>query len=52
VVLEAGGMVCDVAEQSLRYNKEDMHNPEFLVLANSNTALLKLLNAHQHSLNL
>jgi 3'(2'), 5'-bisphosphate nucleotidase len=52
VVLEAGGMVCDVAEQALRYNKEDMHNPEFLVLANSNTALLKLLNGHQHSLNL
>jgi 3'(2'), 5'-bisphosphate nucleotidase len=51
VVIEAGGMVCDIAEQSLRYNKEDMHNPEFLVLAKSNTALLKLLNAHQHSLN-
>lgn len=52
VVLEAGGIVCDVAEQALRYNKEDMHNPEFLVLANSNTALLKMLNEHQHSLNL
>ena len=49
VVLEAGGMVCDVAQQALRYNKEDMHNPEFLVLANSNTALLKLLNEHQQS---
>ena len=52
VVLEAGGMVCDVAEQALRYNKEDMHNPEFLVLANSNTALLKMLNEHRHSMNL
>lgn len=52
VVLEAGGIVCDVAEQALRYNKEDMHNPEFLVLANSNTALLKMLNEHQHSMNL
>lgn len=52
VVLEAGGMVCDVAEQALRYNKEDMHNPEFLVLANSNTALLKMLNEHQRALNL
>ena len=45
-------MVCDIAEQALRYNKEDMHNPEFLVLAKSNTALLKLLSGHQHSLNL
>jgi 3'(2'), 5'-bisphosphate nucleotidase len=52
VVLEAGGIVCDVAEQALRYNKEDMHNPEFLVLANSNTALLKILNEHRHSANL
>jgi 3'(2'), 5'-bisphosphate nucleotidase len=52
VVIEAGGMVCDIAEQPLRYNKEDMHNPEFLVLANSNSALLKLLNGYQHSLNL
>ena len=43
VVNEAGGMVCDVAEQVLRYNKEDLHNPEFLVLAKTNTALLKLL---------
>ena len=43
VVNEAGGMVCDVAEQALRYNKEDLHNPEFLVLAKTNTALLKLL---------
>lgn len=45
VVIEAGGMVCDIAEQSLRYNKEDMHNPEFLVMSRSNTALLKLLSA-------
>ena len=46
VVIEAGGMVCDIATQALRYNKEDMHNPEFLVLANSNSALLKLLEGH------
>ena len=52
VVIEAGGMVCDIATQALRYNKEDMHNPEFLVLASSNTALLKLLEGHQHSMNL
>lgn len=44
VVNEAGGMVCDVAERALRYNKEDLHNPEFLVLASSNTALLRMLN--------
>jgi 3'(2'), 5'-bisphosphate nucleotidase len=43
VVNEAGGMVCDFSEVPLRYNKEDMHNPEFMVLAKSNTALLKLL---------
>jgi len=43
VVNEAGGMVCDVAEQALRYNKEDLHNPEFLVLAKTNTVLLNLL---------
>ena len=49
VVIEAGGIVCDIAEQALRYNKEDMHNPEFLVLARSNTALLKLLGGRQPS---
>lgn len=43
VVSEAGGMVCDVAEQALHYNKEDLHNPEFLVLDKTNTALLKML---------
>lgn len=43
VVNEAGGMVCDIAEHALHYNKEDLHNPEFLVLAKTNTALLKML---------
>jgi 3'(2'), 5'-bisphosphate nucleotidase len=43
VVNEAGGMVCDVSGQALCYNKEDLHNPEFLVLAKNNTALLKML---------
>jgi len=43
VVNAAGGMVCNAAEQALRYNKEDLHNPEFFVLAKTNTALLKLL---------
>lgn len=32
VVNEAGGVVCDLSLNVLRYNKEDMHNPEFLVL--------------------
>jgi len=52
VVIEAGGMVCDIATQALSYNKEDMHNPEFMVLASSNTALLTLLKDHRHSMNL
>lgn len=43
VVNQAGGMVCDMKQQALRYNKEDLHNPEFLVLAKNNTALLQLL---------
>jgi 3'(2'), 5'-bisphosphate nucleotidase len=43
VVNEAGGVVCDVSGQALRYNKEDLHNPEFLVLAKNNTALLTML---------
>jgi 3'(2'), 5'-bisphosphate nucleotidase len=51
VVIEAGGIVCDIEEQTLRYNKEDMHNPEFLVLASSNTALLKLLSGHRQAMN-
>lgn len=46
VVNEAGGMVCDISEHALRYNKEDLHNPEFLVLAKSNSALLKMLRDH------
>jgi len=32
VVNEAGGIVCDAAGKELRYNKEDLHNPEFFVL--------------------
>ena len=41
VVHEAGGVVCDLKGQPLRYNKEDMHNPEFLVLAKNDVALLR-----------
>lgn len=43
VVNEAGGMVCDLSSQPLRYNKEDLHNSEFLVLAKNNSALLQML---------
>jgi 3'(2'), 5'-bisphosphate nucleotidase len=32
VVLAAGGRVLDTAGESLRYNKEDLLNPHFLVL--------------------
>lgn len=51
VVIEAGGMVCDIEERALRYNKEDMHNPEFLVLARANTALLDLLGRGRNAVN-
>jgi 3'(2'), 5'-bisphosphate nucleotidase len=33
VVNEAGGMVCDINGDALRYNKQDLHNPEFFVCA-------------------
>jgi 3'(2'), 5'-bisphosphate nucleotidase len=44
VVSEAGGTVCDAAGQELRYNKEDLHNPEFFVLSADDEAMLALLN--------
>jgi len=31
VVSQAGGTVCDLAGTELRYNKPDLHNPEFFV---------------------
>lgn len=33
VVNEAGGVVCDLNGDILRYNKADLHNPEFLVMS-------------------
>lgn len=33
VVLEASGIVCDGNGKALRYNKADLHNPPFAVLA-------------------
>jgi len=44
VVNEAGGTVCDAAGRELRYNKADLHNPEFFVLPVADEALRELLN--------
>ena len=44
IVNEAGGTVCDSAVQELRYNKADLHNPEFFVLPSEDEAMLALLN--------
>ena len=43
VVNEAGGRVCDLSGAELNYNKADLHNPEFLVLANDAETLCDLL---------
>ena len=43
VVSEAGGSVCDLNGNELRYNKPDLHNPEFLVLPKNDKALHDLL---------
>jgi 3'(2'), 5'-bisphosphate nucleotidase len=40
VVNAAGGKVCDLSGSALRYNKADLHNPEFFVLGNTDHALL------------
>ncbi|MBL1263693.1 3'(2'),5'-bisphosphate nucleotidase CysQ [Candidatus Methylomicrobium oryzae] len=40
VVDAAGGKVCDLSGTPLRYNKADLHNPEFFVLADTDRALL------------
>jgi len=42
VVNAAGGKVCNVSGKELVYNKADLHNPEFLVLSNSDNALFDL----------
>ncbi|MDZ4201166.1 MAG: 3'(2'),5'-bisphosphate nucleotidase CysQ [Gallionella sp.] len=47
VVLEAGGIVCDAAGDALSYNKADLHNPPFAVLAASDTALKQKLGTWQ-----
>ena len=43
VVDAAGGIVCNLAGEALRYNKIDLHNPDFLVLPAADKALFKLL---------
>jgi 3'(2'), 5'-bisphosphate nucleotidase len=43
VVNAAGGIVCDMAGKELRYNKIDLHNPDFLVLPAADHALLGLV---------
>lgn len=40
VVNATGGKVCELSGETLRYNKADLHNPEFFVLGNSDGALL------------
>ncbi len=39
IVSEAGGRVCDLSGLELRYNKQDLHNPGFFVLAAADRAL-------------
>jgi 3'(2'), 5'-bisphosphate nucleotidase len=40
VVNAAGGTVCDLSGAALRYNKADLHNPEFFVLGGADHTLL------------
>jgi len=40
VVNAAGGKVCDLSGEALRYNKADLHNPEFFVLGDADHVLL------------
>ena len=50
VVSEAGGRVCDLTGNELHYNKDDLHNPEFLVLPNDDETLCDLLNIRHYGL--
>ena len=43
VVKLAGGRLCDSSGDELRYNKADLHNPEFYVLSSEDTSLFKLI---------
>jgi len=44
IVNEAGGIVCNLSGEELRYNKQDLHNPEFLVLPANDDSLFSLMN--------
>ena len=44
VVNSAGGMVRSLMGEELRYNKADLHNPEFLVFPSSDKVLFDVLN--------
>ncbi len=33
IVLESGGIICDQFGKELSYNKEDLHNPPFVVMS-------------------
>lgn len=43
VVNAAGGVVCDGSGEALRYNKADLHNPEFFVHAKSDSRLPEII---------
>lgn len=43
IVNEAGGTVCQRSGAELVYNKPDLHNPDFFVLAESNQSLRMLI---------
>ncbi len=43
VVRYAGGRVCDLNGEELRYNKTNLHNPEFFVLSAADNVLLSFL---------
>ena len=45
VVLEAGGRVCNRYGDELAYNKTDLHNPPFVVLAAADNQLLERIKA-------
>lgn len=47
VVNAAGGIVCDMTGKALRYNKVDLHNPEFLVMPAADEVLSGLLAGHR-----
>jgi 3'(2'), 5'-bisphosphate nucleotidase len=47
IVNEAGGAVSNIASDELRYNKADLHNPEFFVYAKSDTTYIQAMKALQ-----